>query len=65
MLYPYFFGGVLSIRQHTILDALACQRGVSKSAVVRQLIEAQAPHVGLASAADGEGMEDTADDEAA
>jgi hypothetical protein len=42
MLYPYFFGGVLSARQHETLTALARQRGVSKSEVVRQLIEAQA-----------------------
>jgi hypothetical protein len=42
MLYPYFFGGVLSARQHETLTALARQRGVSKSEVVRQLLEAQA-----------------------
>jgi hypothetical protein len=64
MLYPYFFGGVLSTRQQTILDALARRRGVSKSEVVRQLIEAQAPQVGLAATAEPEADEDNTDEAA-
>jgi putative heme iron utilization protein len=52
MLYPYFQGGVLSARQQGILEALARQRRVSKSEVVRQLLEEQAPQVGLVATAD-------------
>jgi hypothetical protein len=60
MLYPYFLGLVISVRQQATLDALVKASGQSKSHVVRQLIEEKAPQVGLTAVVNGAGDDDEA-----